>query len=66
MDHSKEFRNYLKEKNFKEQESLVLEDYQKIQFKTPNSLPEMINDISLYLFLKVPVVLKEKALEGLD
>lgn len=52
LDPAREFRNYLAEKH--SSSVLIEEDYLVLHFKTPNGLPELVNDISLYLFLRLP------------
>ena len=54
VDADKEFRNYLATKHYSKADSLDFDDYLEIKFKTPNGLPEIINDIAYYLFQHLP------------
>lgn len=63
IDVNKEFKNYLATKHFAPSDALDLEEYCRITFKTPNGLPEIVNDIALYMFLKLPLdkIIKERS-----
>jgi hypothetical protein len=41
-------------KHFTVKDSLDKDEYQSVEFSTPNGLPEIINDIFLFLFGKLP------------